>query len=387
MNKKNTILILLDNPFTNDRRVYREALSLLETGYKVIVVCVKKQNLPNEEINNGIIIKRFFSNDIFDPKKTLCFKRYAKQIIDNIEFDSIHANDQTMLHLGVKIKTKLPLIKLIYDSHELFRAWPLNTSAKGWVYLKSLIVRSYLKSREAKNIKKIDGLITVNESIRKDIITHFKLEVNSISLRNIPELPSVVNKRNILREKFNLKASDKILVYIGANIYPKTINIEQVIKEFSNKKDVYMIFICAFNWGKQEVENFANDNSVKNLFFHNLITPSEINDYLSSADAGIVSSWNKNDLSYWYGLDNKLFEYMMSGIPIVATRQPEYLQIVEKYKLGLCIDPDKENYYDAFVNIIADKDKYSANIKEAKKILNWKVESTKLINFYKYYQQ
>jgi len=379
----NKILFLLDNPFTNDRRVHREAKSLVAAGYHIDLIAVKTQQTAVYEEIDGIKVHRLLSQDIYDIKKSSCFKKYTKEIIEKFDFDIIHANDQAMLNLGVKIKKQKRNIKLIYDSHELFRAWPLNTSGNIFILLKSIIVRKLLQNREARNIKKIDGLITVNESIRNDLILHFKLKINSVSIRNIPELTYDVQGKNILRKEFNLKADDKILVYIGANIYPKTINIEQVINEFANIPNTFMIFICAFNWGKKAVEDHASKLGVENLLFHDLVPPYLINTYLSNADVGIISSWNKQDLSYWYGLDNKLFEYMMAEIPILATKQPEYVEIVEKNNIGICINPEIENFYDAFKKIIANRDYYVENINKVKLFLNWEKESNKLIEFYK----
>ena len=37
------IAMLLDNPFTNDRRVHREAKELVQSGYGVTIFCVKKE--------------------------------------------------------------------------------------------------------------------------------------------------------------------------------------------------------------------------------------------------------------------------------------------------------------------------------------------------------
>jgi len=383
MVKKMNILFLLDNPFTNDRRVHREAKSLVAAGYHIDLIAVKTLQTALFEEIDGIKVHRLLYQDIYDIKKSSCFKKYAKEIIKKFHFDIIHSNDQAMLNLGVEIKKQKKGIKLIYDSHELFRAWPLNTSGNIFILLKSIIVRKLLQNREAKNIKKTDGLITVNESIRNDLISHFKLNLNSVSIRNIPELTYDVQERNILRKKFNLNADDKILVYIGANIYPKTINIEQVINEFANIPNTFMIFICAFNWGKKAVEDYASKLGVKNLFFHDYIPQHLIRTYLNDADVGIVSSWNKEDLSYWYGLDNKLFEYMMAEIPILATKQPEYVEIVEKNNIGICINPEIENFYDAFKKIIANRDYYVGNIKKVKLFLNWEKESNKLIEFYK----
>jgi glycosyltransferase involved in cell wall biosynthesis len=375
------VLILLDNSFESDRRVLMTAKSLVENGYVVNLLAVKHKKLEDREEIEGFKVTRIFEEDIFDPKKIFCFKKYANIIINDFSFDIVHANDQTMLYLGSLLKKSKPQIKLIYDSHELFRAWPINTNAKGLTYVKSIIVRKFLQYREAKNIKKADALITVNESIRNDLLFHFDLKINSVSIRNLP-LNQKVNLKNNLREKFGLDVNAKILIYIGSNIYPKSINIEQVISEFANKENVYMIFICSFNWGKIEVEKFAKSIRVNNLFFHEKIPLKDINDYLSQADVGIVSSWNKKDLSYWYGLDNKLFEYMMAEIPILATKQPEYINIVEKYGIGICINPETESYFDAFQKILNDTEKFKNNLIIAKKTLNWEEESKKLINFY-----
>ena len=144
--KNSKILILLDNPFTNDRRVYREAKSLIILGCDVTLVCVKKIGVPEYENIEGIEVYRIFEMDIFDIKKTKCFNRYASIIKDKFSFDIMHANDQTMLHSAVKIKTLIASSILVYDSHELFHAWPLNISNYNskWIWLKSFIVSTSL---------------------------------------------------------------------------------------------------------------------------------------------------------------------------------------------------------------------------------------------------
>lgn len=384
MTKK--VLVLLDNPFTNDRRVYREAKCLHETGFQIQLIGTKQNGLPEVENVEGIRVLRIFENDIFDPKKPLSFKKYALWIHNRFDFDIIHANDQTMLHLGVKLKKIRPNVLLVYDSHELFHAWPINTDGNILIRLKSFIVRNIQIWREKRNSLKIDGLITVNYSILKDLQNYFKYDGPGIFIRNIPELPPDNFKSNILREKFNIPDHTKILVYIGANIYPRTINIEQVIIEFKNVDELVMVFICSDNWGRHSIENFCKVNSVKNVFFHDLIASSEIPSYLSSATVGIVSAWNKFDLSYWYGLDNKLFEYMMSELPILATQQPEYVKIVEKNQIGICIYPDNDGkpYLEGFYKIIDNIDFYIENIKETKLKLNWNIEKENLIQFYKH---
>ena len=58
------IAMLLDNPFTNDRRVHREAKELASNGYQVTIFCLKKKSLPDEEIIDGFAVKRIFPEEI-----------------------------------------------------------------------------------------------------------------------------------------------------------------------------------------------------------------------------------------------------------------------------------------------------------------------------------
>lgn len=382
---KKKILFLLDNSFTNDRRVYREAQTLVKAGYPLTIIAVNAPNVPESEIIDGICVKRIFTTDIQDIKKSKCFNTYATEITNNFQFDIVHAHDQTMLNLAVEIKKLKPTINLIYDSHELFHAWPLNVSNYGsiMIFIKSLIVRKIQIFREKRNRKQIDYIITVNQSLAKDLNHYLQAKNDVTILRNLPEKSLINEKSSILREKFNISDSKRILVFIGANIYRHTLNIEQVMAEFSTRIDVALVFICGFNANSKPVMKYVKERNYSNIYFHDLIKPNEIAHYLSSADVGLVPTWNKKDLSYWYALDNKLFEYIQAGIPVLATQQPEYIEIIDNYKCGLCVNPDSENaYVDGFDEIMRNHQQFTKNVQAAKEILCWENEEKKLTDLY-----
>lgn len=379
------ILVLLDNPFTNDRRVHRIAKGLVDAGNEVTLLAVKKEGCLDKENIDGIDVERIFEKDIFDIKNKKCFKNYAKQILENYKFDIVHANDQTMLNLGALLKKSSTDLILVYDSHELFHAWPLNISNfnSKWIWLKSHIVRKILVKRELRNSNYIDALITVNTSIEKNLTKYFSFDGLSCVIRNIPDKTPKALSGNILREKFNIDINTKILVFIGANIYAKTLNLEQVIDEIGDKTNISLVFICALNINSKPIIDFVNMKKYKNIFFHDIIFPSDIPKYLSSADVGLVPTWNKKDLSYWYALDNKLFEYIHSYIPVLATKQPEYMNIVETYNCGICINPDIDNsYINGFEDIIENYSFYKENTETAVEVLNWEKEVVVLKEFY-----
>jgi glycosyltransferase involved in cell wall biosynthesis len=382
------VLMLLDNSFTNDRRVYREAKTLINAGYKVEIICVKTDHSVEKEKVSGIDILRLIDQQIFDIKNTK-YKKWLACEISKRKFDVLHCHDQEMLNLGVKIKQKKRLkfnedIVLIYDSHELFHSYPLNIeiSDKISILVKSFIIKKIQVFREKWNSRYIDYIITVNTSLSKDLTNYLRLKNKPTVIRNIPEVTKVTHNK-VLRTSLNVPDSSRILVFIGVNIFPKTLNLEQVISEFKDNQDTYLVFIAKKNAFQKDIETFVTQMGADNILFHDIVHPAEIIQYLSSCDVGLVPTWNKKDLSYWYALDNKLFEYLMAEIPILATQQPEYVNIVDKYKIGICINPDEEGaYLKGFNQIIKNYDFYKENTKLAKEELNWNNEKQELLNLY-----
>lgn len=382
---KRNILVLLDNPLTNDRRVQREIQTLTENGYSVNLIATQGNGLPTNEKLFGAKIHRILDQRIFDPKQQSCYNEFAQRICEQFEFDLIHAHDHSMLHLGVKIKKLKPTIKLVYDSHELFHSWPLNISNydSKWVWFKSWIVRKLYINREKRNGKFIDHLITVNDSLERNLRVYLDIKGKTLVLRNIPEKNNEIVKTNLLREKFNIPDSTKILVFIGANIYRKTLNLEQVLCELKDESEFAVVFICSFNNNSLAVMDWVKQNNINNVHFHDKILPNDIPKFLSSADVGLVPTWNKKDLSYWFALDNKLFEYIHSGLPVLATAQPEYKAIVEHFNCGVCVNPDESDAYKIGLrSILDDMSFYDKNALKASEELNWESEREKLVEFY-----
>ncbi len=378
------IVMLLDNSYTNDGRVEREAESLAAAANNVVLFCVKNSMLPDNEIRNSVVIKRIFDPQLHDFWKTnLLF--IHKEIIIAEKPDVLHCHDQLMLHLGASVKKSLPNCILIYDSHELFHSWPLNVSnySSKILFLKSWIVRKYQIARERNNAKNINYLITVNKSIAAILEKYFKLKNPALTIRNIPVKVDFTTDPTFLRKKFDIPDSTKILVFIGSAIYPKTLNLEQVIDEVGDQPGLAFVIIAGEQGGKKEIVNYVKSKDYRNIYFHSKVPFPEIGNYLASCDVGLVPTYNKSDLSYWLALDNKLFEYILAGLPVLATVQPEIAAVVEKYSAGVCIIPDYKNaYLDGLKKILENIGFYKENSKNAGVSLNWQHESKELLQFY-----
>ena len=380
------ILMLLDNVFTHDRRVLKEAESLVKFGHQLTLVCMVGEGLASQENIAGIQVIRMITNEALDVKNTRYLDRLADELVARFQFEVVHCHDQLMFHLGTLVKKRLNKTVLLYDSHELFHGWPLNVTygASPIIRLKSYLVRKFLIWREKRNAKHIDHLVTVNHSLANNLKGYFNLSDEPVCVRNIPETPMRVSRNTRIRDHFDIGAEVKIIVYVGANIYVKTRNLEQAIDEVGNQPGLALVFICGESSGKQGIMDYVAAQGFQNIYFHARVPEHEIVECLSSCDVGIVPTWNKKDLSYWYALDNKLFYYMMAQIPILATQQPEYKNIVEAYNIGVCVNPDEPNaYYNGAMHILENYSEYANPLLEARQSLNWEKEKDKLIGLYK----
>ena len=86
----------------------------------------------------------------------------------------------------------------------------------------------------------------------------------------------------------------------------------------------------------------------KNIYFHKAVSPDVLLDYTSSADFGI-STIEDSCLSYRYCLPNKMFEYLMAGIPVIVSNLYEMKRLVESNMVGTVA---KENTSDVLKEAI-----------------------------------
>ncbi len=377
------VALLLDNTLTIDRRALLEMESLCSLDIELHLFCMKEKDFPETETRNNLFIHRIFTSDIYLFRNNNSLQKHCTEICKK-NFDILHCHDRVMLHLGTIIKKKQPSAKLIYESRELFHQWPLHVSTPGFVlWLKSWIVRKLEVRKEKADGRKADFLITVNQSIADILTKYFKLKTNAVVTRNIPRYEAVIKRSDYLRNKFAIDTENKIVVYIGGHLYKNSLRMEQAIEEIVSVPNISVVIITGDDSHSQWFKQWVEENIWSNVFFHPLIPINQITSVLSGCDAGIVSAWNKKDISYWLALDNKLFSYIMAEIPILATAQPEYKKIVEEYNIGVCVDPEIPGAFTkGLKQILAQPENFHSELVSAKQKLNWKQEQKNLLDLY-----
>lgn len=113
----------------------------------------------------------------------------------------------------------------------------------------------------------------------------------------------------------------------------------------------------------------------------------ELASYTASADIGIL--FYRNDCrNNFYCAPNKVFEYMMMGVPVLAARYPGMSALVEGEGVGLCVDPHDPGQIATAVNRLAnDRRARRAMRRNALRLsverYNWEVESRDLFDRYR----
>ena len=96
---------------------------------------------------------------------------------------------------------------------------------------------------------------------------------------------------------------------------------------------------------------------------------------------------NNINFNHYSASSNKLFEYMMSGVPAIACSFPEIQKVVEAENTGICVDSHDPNSIADGVNYLLDhpelRDEMSQNCLVAREKYNWNEEKKIFIDIYR----
>lgn len=120
--------------------------------------------------------------------------------------------------------------------------------------------------------------------------------------------------------------------------------------------------------------------------YHGYVGRAEIGRVLAESSAGLVVL--KPVASYMDALPVKMFEYMASGIPVIASDFPLWRGIVEANQCGVCVTPEAPEAIARAISGLLDNrgmaTQYGANGRRAvEQHFNWAVEASRLVALYR----
>ncbi len=294
-------------------------------------------------------------------------KIYAKVI--RLKPNAVHLHDPELLPVGRKLRQLG--FKVVYDMHEDVPKQVLN---KHWIprFIRPLI--SKLVAREEKMCcKQFSGIICATEAIAKRVRKYNK---KTISLHNYP----ILSELSVQNSNWNER--NDLLLYIGS--ISESRGIKPLIASLAISE---LSLELAGSYSQEELsQELPKLNGWNNVNYLGVLDRSQIALLLQKVKIGIVTLLPTP--SYVESLPIKLFEYMLSGIPVVASDFPLWKDIVHKYDCGILVDPSNANAIANACTWLINNQEESQQMGERGKQavlthFSWEQESGKLLAFYK----
>lgn len=383
------VCVLLNDQIRNDSRVIKIISTLSKTA-KVDLYYINGKEDDYKLFNNNtrlfnidqkqnwklkIIRHSFFYNE---------FMFYVKYVLSqNIKYTHIWANDLPCLKPACVLKKKLDAT-LIYDSHEIYiesinQFFPHNSGLFKKIIFRLLIwiMKMLGKLAEKKYAPKAEFFITVNCSLKNYFKKQYHIE-NIDILYNYPVLENVEDRID-LHAKFNIAKENKIVIYQGGLQYGR--GLELLIETFRYTKDNISLVIIGNGPLKNSIIKKTTEYNLSDrIIFHDSVDRSCLLTFTRGADIGI-NLLEPINLNTTFALPNKLFEYIHSGIPVIATDMVEVRGIIDKYNVGIIVSRNPKEIARVISNISdAGKDLYYNNCMAAAKEYNWAKEEQIILN-------
>ena len=355
----------------SDYRIYREATSLRRAGHQVVIVASSFNSAPLKEWDDFEIYLIPLDRSRSLRRLYPLFWQRAYPLLVDTHPDAYHAHDLDSLWPVVRAAQRLDL-PVVYDSHEF------------WTEQSSLVNRPLMRScwslLERQLIRRVDHVITVSRSIAQALKERYRLD-EVVVLRNLPLFRHKVQS-NLIRETLDLPDDRPIVLYQGGFLTDNGLR-EQI--EAAAGLAAALVLI-GDGPSEQALRNQVRATGLDDrVYFIPRVPFHKLHNYTCSADLGLclIKGTGK---SFYYSLPNKLFEYMMAGLPVLASNFPEMQRIVHETCIGVTVDPSNvaaiREQIAAFLDNAEQREACAGASLQVAQHYNWERESVQLTELY-----
>jgi glycosyltransferase involved in cell wall biosynthesis len=397
------VSMIVWNEFLNDARVMKEAQTLQRAGYKVRVFALHTPGVTQEYtvLQDGIEVVRVARSPLWKLRKKnvpagtkataeatkpaptkpslkmLAFRAIARGwthfalLLKILGYRApvVHAHDVNTLPTAW-LAAKLSRSKLIYDAHEI------STSREGYKSLRKVV--GFVEKRL---MPSANGTITTTDARAKYFARAYGVE-RPLVLQNRPRLVESP-RSNKIRDELGLLEPWPIVLYQGGLQQGR--GLEKLIRCAQHVPNCYFVLIGGGRLTQPLIELVQQLSIQHKVHFIPTVALAELPGYTASADIGVQPIEN-TCLNHYTTDSNKLFEYVIAGLPVVATDFPEIRKIVKNNAIGFLVPAnDEQALSETIVELLSDRElleNFSNNAKITAQNLNWEAQEKCLINLY-----
>jgi glycosyltransferase involved in cell wall biosynthesis len=426
-------IVMLTDDVQIDRRILQEADSLIELGHEVILLAGWQENYPEFELIGQVKVQRLHTPQF--PWRLKILYRLHNELIRGLNWlsrlgqrllqvlsmvwqkgitllarglnlvvrlgarallwrglrphelaileslkryrpDVIHAHDLPQLRAAVAAKRRLA-VPLVYDAHELYPEQPRLTERQ----------RRGLRKLEKAYILDADRVITVNPFLEQEMARRYKHPAVAV-IQNAMRPPATFDptrRYDLFRQEYGLSAAQILILYQGY-IAPER-NLEVIVQGMQLvRDDRFVLLIMGYGAYAEHLQALAQEAEVSSRV---VFVPSKSQDillsYTASADIGLIPYPYGRDFNTHYVSPNKLYEFIIAGLPILTNDLPYVRQVVEEYGFGVCADLQTAVGFAGAVSRypLDNLARYRHKLAEHRQQFLWQTEAEKLGKLYR----
>lgn len=383
------VLMVLDEEFPPDERVFKETQTLINAGFEVHLACYTFSDRPKYEQYKGVHIYRkkigklTYKSKVAALKLPMYFiwwKVYLEQIFQTQDFDILHIHDLPLSQVGVYFKTKYNL-KLVIDLHENWPAYLEKAIHVQTILGKILSSDRQWRRYERDILKPADLVVAVVEEMKERIVALGHDEDKIVVLQNA-----------IIRENYPLKGLQPDPAYFTlfyAGDITRIRGIQTILDDLAEARKAIpglRFYILGKGNYMSGLQDLIHEKGLSDIFqFLGWKPLAEVMQLLEQSDVGIMPHlrWEQTD----YSSPNKLFQYMHAKKPTLCSPSNSINRIIAETQAGLIYDYNvKGDFFEKLLYLYQHRDECkkmgeNGNHWVAEKY-NWKVASQEFLNKY-----
>lgn len=310
-----------------DFRVFREADALRTAGHQVVLVASDfGGRLPS--VWDDFEFRRIPVDRSKSLRRTYpVFWHRAARLAWEVDADVYHAHDLDALWPAARAAGRRGAC-LVYDSHELFVEQSSLVRRAG--------VRGFWGWLERRLIRRVDRVLTVSAAIADTLQQTYDLDPPPVLVRNLPPFREPVSGDG-LRQALGLDGDDEPLALYQGGFLTDNGLAEQI----TAMSRIGVGRLVLLGGGPME-EGLRRQ--VASLGMHDRVRflprrpfP-QLHALTCGADLGLCVIKPAGN-SFLWSMPNKLFEYLMAGLPVLAGDTPEIRSVIEDTGAGVLVDP------------------------------------------------
>lgn len=378
----NTLMLVL-NDMRADARVQREAAALTEAGHEVTVLALRADDLPERERRDGYTILRvadYTTATWRDPLGKLRQSQTRRRAFVTTalahECDVVHAHDTDTLAAGALI-ADVRRVPLVYDAHELYPDMIAEFGAGG-----SWPVQRYWRAVERRYVPRADAVVTVSPGLAGELARRFGVQPTVV--RNVPRLQPLADGARLRAELGLVDDPRPLFIYQGVLISGR--GLVRLIEAAAQTPDV-LLAVQGAGPEEERMRSRARDLGVEDrVRFMGMKAVADLHEYACGADAGVVI-YERTTLNNYLAAPNKLYAYLMAGLPVASSAFPGLAEVVEGEDVGVTFDPaDVASIAAALTRLATDPEERAAMGARARRLAetkyNWDLEKQRLLEVY-----